>query len=203
MSAEQCMKAILERGEVKEKREKLDKMKETLRNGHKYLINMSTEVLKLEGELNAISLVDNKLLEQLTGDLNSIKSVPIVEDAFFENERIVFITKPLVAHCQDGTEVPIPAMKTSLNLVTSEVNGFCEKPDDDGVYGYWSERDPHPHFDGRNGHPCLGNAACSITEYITNQQYFLAVLQVLEFIQAVNEEDSAGSRYKRWIEKFN
>jgi len=200
MGVRETATALITKGELKEKTEALATNKETLENGMKYLIAKSLEVIKLEEELKTLAIVDDKLISILERDAESLLNHPIVTDVDFENEYIVLKTCAFDAFNTQGTAVPIEECKVKLNLLTADISVLPLLPGG-GARGHWSANDAHPHCNGKTGKPCLGEASCAIVEYITLQDYFSAVLMVLEFLQNVNEDDSAGSKFQNWIDK--
>lgn len=201
-SPQEVAKMILEGGEYAKKREELNSKKETLKNGKSYLIEMSNEVMILEKELEGATDLDEGLVETLKSELEKVNSISLVSDAHFDGRKIVAYTDWLVAETQNGNQLPIPPCKVSLDLETSEFLATV-KTAGTGASGYWTNDDPHPHINGNDGDPCIGTASCSITAMVAAKEYYAAFLMCIDFLQTVNENDSAGKRYHNWIDKHS
>lgn len=198
MSIQSTAKLLVSKGEVKEKMKQCEDAKETLEKGQKYLIAKSLEIIKLNAEIDALQIVDKGLEKKLEEDLEAIKTHPIVKHAEYVDESMEVLTDTFTAYTQGGIPITIKPMRITLGLLDSKVRGFNVNRDD-GFSGYWTQRDPHPHTAGDNGAPCLGEAACTITELITHQDYYAAMLMVLEFFQSINETDAAGKKFVNWM----
>lgn len=188
---------LITKGELKEKTDKLAENKETIVNGKKYIIAMANEIKKLEAEISALAVVDDALTKVLEDNAKLLLNSPLIESASYEDEHFVATTTAFNAYTQAGDEIIIKPLRLQLSLLSSEVR-INNLDRADGCRGYWTSHDPHPHVNGDDGTPCLGDASAPILEYVTNQEYYLAMMMVLEFVQNVNEDDSAGAKWENW-----
>ena len=197
MSAKKTAIAIISKGEVREKMKQIKDNEELLAKGQQYLISKAQEIIRLKAEVEGLSSADEALEKLLEEEIEALNGHPIVDKYYYENECMIVETTAFQAYLQSGESIDIAPMKISLNLLTSEVIGKSLVPGT-GKRGYWSNDDPAPHFNGTNGHPCLGEASCTITDLISSQNYYASMLMVLEFVQSVNETDPAGKTYVKW-----
>lgn len=197
MSAERAATAIISKGEVSEKKATLAELETMLKKGQHFLIAKSQECTKLRVEIDALSIADKDLEAKLEEVLVLLLKHPMVEKSYYEDEWLVVETGKFTAYTQNDDAVPCPAMRIKLNLLNCDIIGL-PLISGEGYYGYCSSaRQGHPHYLA-GGHPCLGDAACTITDLISDQEYHAAMLMLLEFTQNVNEEDSAGKYWYRW-----
>ena len=63
---------------------------------------------------------------------------------------------------------------------------------------YWTEYDPHPHVDGNSGCPCYGSAGSMLASTMSECELYASFIIVLNFLQQVNIEDSAGKYICNW-----
>ena len=63
---------------------------------------------------------------------------------------------------------------------------------------YWTENDPHPHVDGGSGCPCYGSAGSMLASTMSECELYASFIIVLNFLQQVNTEDSAGKFIYNW-----
>lgn len=87
-------------------------------------------------------------------------------------------------------------MRIEMTIATSEVRFFGDNP----RRSHWTESDPHPHVNGRNGSACLGNASASIAELSSQKEIYALFLVCLDFLQNANPEDAAGKYIVNWDE---
>lgn len=198
MSAKKAAIAIMSKGEVAEKKKVIEETRALLEKGMHYLISKSQEVNKLQVELDALSIADGALEKSLEEVLEDLMRHPYVSEAYFEDEWLCVKTTRLLAYTQGGIAVPIFKGVMKMNLLNAAIKGELLET----RFKIDSSSVPRlaPHFMNR-GNPCLGDASCTIADLISQQAYYPAMLMLLEFLQGVNENDSAGSSYVRFIDK--
>lgn len=194
MSVKKAAVAIMSKGELSEKQHIIDENEQLLEKGMHFLIAKSQEIAKLKVEIEALSTADDALEALLAEVLEDLGRHPYVEEAFFENEWLCVKTTKLIAYTQAGEGAPIPPGLVKLNLLNAAIRGEARNAKE-SLGGTPLKLAPHFLSGGR---PCLGEAACAIADLISEQQYYPAMLMVLEFLQAINEGDSAGGTYKQF-----
>lgn len=199
-TAKHVAEQLLRNGDYARKKEELEAKQTTLQNGKRFLIDMSHQVDILAGELKALETVDTSLEEKLIEELAKVQALPMVTEAQFEGTKIWAKTDWMVAYTQNDDPFPIPPAVVTLNLSNSDFRATALNRSE-GVRGIWTDHDVHPHIAGDSGSPCIGDASCSITAMIAEKEYYAAFLMCIDFMQAANEDDSAGSKWPRWRDK--
>lgn len=198
----EAVQIMLQTKELKTAKEELEGYKETIQNGKEYIIHLSNKIIKTQAEIDAFLVVDETMEATFTNQIEDIKALPNVLDVWIETEgtkvSLCLSVDELNCIASDGGEFFINPTTTRIELLTSRVRIKNTNGDDDGFRGHWTSYDPHPHVNGADGAPCLGNIDGSIVEYIAAKDYYSLSLLMLEWLQSANHEDSAGKYYTKF-----
>jgi hypothetical protein len=133
--------------------------------------------------------------ERLLKDLDNIVAHPKVKELFIRDGKFSIETTPIYAyHDVTGDRYYIGNMKIELDPEHTSVKFFGDNP----RKSYWTERDPHPHVNGRSGEACLGNISGTIAELCSQMEMYALVMVCIDFLESVNTSDPAGKNIMNW-----
>jgi hypothetical protein len=133
--------------------------------------------------------------ERLLKDLDNIVAHPKVKELFIRDGKFSIETNPIYAyHDVTGDRYYIGNMKIELDPEHTSVKFYGDNP----RKSYWTERDPHPHVNGRSGEACLGNISGTIAELCSQMEMYALVMVCIDFLESVNTSDPAGKNIMNW-----
>lgn len=139
----------------------------------------------------------NERVKTMLKDLDLVANMPKIIDLHVKGETIEVYTTQLVCHTNNSKMYKLGGFRIEININNSEVRffgldkEFCRQ-------GYWTSKDPHPHVDGSGGNACLGNVSGTVAELCAQYQIYPLVNILIDFLEAVNVEDTAGQRVTSW-----
>jgi hypothetical protein len=133
--------------------------------------------------------------ERLLKDLDNIVAHPKVKELFIRDGKFSIETNPIYAyHDVTGDRYYIGNMKIELDPEHTSVKFYGDNP----RKSYWTERDPHPHVNGRSGEACLGNISGTIAELCSQMEMYALTMVCIDFLESVNTSDPAGKNIMNW-----
>lgn len=133
-------------------------------------------------------------LKNLFGDLDIIAQHEKVVDIIIDQEYIIIKTIPLKIYADNGGIYQAGAFNISINMFTSQIK-FSS---DVGHAGFWTDHDPHPHVNARDGYGCLGNIDSTVAELCSQMQLYPLFLILIDYLETANTEDPAGKYVKHY-----
>lgn len=137
-----------------------------------------------------------KIAENLINDLNLIIENEKIKDIHFKDNKFTIFTNKLKIYSSHGKIYDGAEYTVTINMD----NSIIEIQSNNKRKSYWSTNDPHPHVNGRNGEPCLGNISSTIAELCSQYQLYAITLVCLDFLESANTEDVAGAYVVNWDE---
>ena len=136
--------------------------------------------------------------KDFTDDIKALLNHPKVEDVNASEDKIVTIrTSNIDIYDEDGNRYLGNEYDIYLDFKTMSVriNGLdedlCRK-------SCWTGHDPHPHVNGYDGNPCLGNAGSMLCQTMNELEIYASFIVVYNFLQQVNTSDIAGEYIENW-----
>ena len=140
---------------------------------------------------------DYNYADKIIAELVNLRGHPKIENVGFKDGLFIMNTYPLEIR-DDVREKVYQGGSFEVRIGMNDADVRIES--DLKRQGYWSGEDPHPHVNGADSTPCLGNVANSISELCgQNELYGLAMI-VLSFLESANIHDSAGMHVTQWDE---
>ena len=162
---------------------------------------------KLVENIRELAISEKKLLllkqgevdytQKAEKELEALAHMHGVERTEVEGDTLMIYTEKLRCYDSKGNAYQLGRFRIELGLGNSHVRffgldkEFCRR-------SYWTEADPHPHVNGENGNPCIGNLAETIA--VLTGQYELAALTSLlvNWLESCNVDDVAGKNIAHW-----
>ena len=138
----------------------------------------------------------DKVSDKIVKDLDSIIKLSKVEDLVIENQKFIVKTKPLYMY-DDIDDRIFYAGRYTIKFHPTNTNIVIQG--DNPRFGFWTRHDPHPHVGG-NGNACFGNVENTIAELVAQSEIYALVTVLIDYLESVNINDSAGSYVKYWDE---
>jgi hypothetical protein len=148
-------------------------------------------------QLDALKNGEVDYTKKAVAEIDAIGKLHGVERFEVDGDLMKIYTTKLLCYDGRGNAYQLGRFRIELKLGTSDVRFFGLDPEY-CRHAFWSGADPHPHVDGSNGRPCIGNLAETVA--ILTAQYELAALTSLlvNWLEACNTSDSAGARVTAW-----
>ena len=190
---EMVTKEVSKKFEEKRKRISLD-IRDTESAIKSYTQSLIQEYKNLEINqklLDGISGDDREESKSIIKELLSIMEIPYIRMVTIKDGYFIFSTHYLPIYDNEtiweGNEYLVKINLNDGHVRISSLNGV-------GFKGHWSQSDPHPHVDGRNGYPCLGSIGGVVPKLIGKLEFNPLTIIMLEYLKSVNRDDSAGSK---------
>lgn len=177
-----------------------DELNYELRNRKSYLNRLNDVNLKIRNYYNQIEglkLGEKNGVEKIVNELSLILNHPTVLDIKIENNQISVYTDYIDIYDEEGRRFKGNAYRIIFDANYSAPRIFGTDPKYCRT-SCWSAHDPHPHVSGNSGDPCYGNSGSMIASAISDMEYYVAYTIVLNFLQQVNTDDSAGEKVRNW-----
>lgn len=174
---------------------KANRMEEEIREYTRMIkANYETRI-RLLNQIESAQAKLNSVGEKLIKDLDNIIAHPKVKELFIRDGKFIVHTNPLYAyHDKSGDRYYIGNMRIEMNPQNTDVKFFGDNP----RKSHWTQSDPHPHVNGRNGQACLGNVAPMIAELSAQMELYALTLVGIDFLESVNTSDPAGKNIVNW-----
>ena len=159
------------------------------------LANRYNIIMTLHNNANISALVNNLMVE-----IENIKKHKLTDSFSIDIKRRTFVinTAPLyITETNNNKRYYLGRMIIEMPIDASN-NQIRFKNIDNCRNNMWGHC-AHPHVNGE-GHGCLGTAEPQIVEYGSNRMYYPLYITLLNYLQSVNIEDSAGAYIVRWDE---
>jgi hypothetical protein len=181
--------------------EEIDRAKRDITSIEQSIISYKNEignlVRRLDQRRNIVGAETNfvaQRVKKITDDLDIIAQLDKVHDVIVRNSKILIKTKPIYIYDEKGNRYYGGNYTIELVPEHSVVKFFGDNP----RRSHWSQRDPHPHVNGQNGEPCLGNLAPTIAELSAQYELYALTICAIDFLESVNTADVAGRRVENW-----
>lgn len=153
--------------------------------------------MKYQNELDKFNEFDGKIATKFISDLDLIQQLDKVQDVRVENGVIHMFTSDLIIHDQNGNRYFGGKYRVEFDPSSTNVK-FYGGEGNEGRHGYWTHNDPHPHVNGQSGNACLGNVDSTIAELSAQYEIYALANILIDFLESVNTDDSAGRKVTRW-----
>lgn len=144
----------------------------------------------IETEQNAL----NNLSTSFVNDLNIILTLDKVKDVLIIDNCFNILTVPLQITTDKEAVYHGGMYQISIDPSNSTIKFF----NNETQQGYWTDHDPHPHVNGDNGEPCLGNIDATVIELCSQMQLYALTTILIDYLESANTGDVAGSKVKNW-----
>lgn len=136
-----------------------------------------------------------------TSDIDAILSHPTVNHMSVDTEdgnKNVFIhTDYIDIYDEKGNRFKGNKYKVKFNFDNMSVK-FYGEDEEYNRESCWGDNCPHPHVDGDNGNPCLGDAGSMLAMTMNEYELYASYIIALNFLQQVNVHDGAGQYIYNW-----
>ena len=192
---------VKERSNKSERERQLIKAKQDMENARQQVRNLVLSIKVQEDMLNrngdSIVELQNMLNKELAvmSSNKKVKKVDIDEDG-----NIIVFTDTIYSNVIGKDKVVRRYRFGEYKIVISANNGdikFYNQNKSDRHNSVWSDKDNHPHVD-QDGRGCLGNASSLIMDCVDRYQWGVLVDVLINYLESVNVDDSAGKNYYRW-----
>lgn len=157
-----------------------------------YSESIAQKMRYIETEKTNLNNVEGSLIK----DLDLIIQNEKIKDLHIKDNIFIIHTNPLYIYADNGKKYYGGEYRVELNPENTDVRFFGGTP----RRSYWTERDPHPHVNGSDGHACLGNVSSTIAELCAQMQIYALVMICVDFLESANTEDAAGRKVVNWDE---
>lgn len=148
----------------------------------------------------AHSNIDENIKQQrskrIFDDLELIDKEEKVENILIEDNNIKIITKPLTIYASNGKKYYGGNYTITFGIRNSNIIITSNNK----RQSWWTEFDPHPHVNGRDGRACFGNLESTIIELLAQKEYYALILSLIDFLETANVRDPAGEMVRNWDE---
>ncbi len=129
-------------------------------------------------------------------DLDNIITHPKITDLKIKNGKYIIQTVPLRIYADNGRIYQAGAFEIIIDVerVSIRFNSNLRKK------GYFSNSDPHPHVNGEDGNPCLGNLSTTVAELCSQNEIYALTIMLIDYLETANTSDAAGEKVTRWDE---
>lgn len=172
---------------VREAEQRIEHFQKELRNNHTRLIQNMKKVEMGEG----LAVEAGK---KVVHELDLIANHPKVEDVVVKESKIFVETTDIYMYDKHDRRYYAGKYKIELKPETSQIKFEGSNP----RRSYWTAHDPHPHVNGNSRNPCLGSLASTVAELSAQNELYALTLSAIDFLEAVNIDDSAGKYVKYW-----
>lgn len=139
----------------------------------------------------------HNLIDKSIKDLDQIIKLEKVSDIQIIDNKFHIFTNDIYIYNSKGKRYYGGKYKIVFDIFTSDVRFFNLN---NSRKGFWTAHDPHPHVNGEDGSPCLGNVTETIVELSSQAELYALVITFINFLESVNLEDPAGANIIRWDE---
>lgn len=139
----------------------------------------------------------NSVDKDYSSEINNLLEHRYVEKVEIDRRSLIVFTDYIDIYDNQGNKFKGNKYKININFEESYVTIFGLDSDYNRE-SYWSESDPHPHVNGDNGEPCLGDAGSMLSMTINDGEIYASFIVVLNFLQQVNLDDVAGKNIGNW-----
>lgn len=179
--------------DIADRQHRIDGYRRTMKEAYDNIALDNRKILQIESQSK-----DNG--EKFAEQLDLIAEYPGVTKIEIEGKKIKISVKDVYAYAKvsgDTRRYYIGDMRMEVNMKDSDVRFHnMNNP----RKGYWTEKDAHPHVDGSNGYPCLGNVSATIAELVSSKEVYALFLTLLDYLQNANTDDVAGRTVTSWDE---
>lgn len=193
-----------ERGNKQERERQLIKAKQDMENARKLIRSAVLNIKMQEDMLNTNGDSIAKLQDMLNKELAVMRSNKNIKKIDInDNGDILIYTNTIYSNVK-GRDNVIRRYRFGEYLVqvgasTGTVK-FTNMNKEDMRKSYWNSgrsEAPHPHI-SENGNACLGNASTLIMDCVDRYQWGVLADVLINYLESVNIEDSAGKHYWKW-----
>ena len=186
--------------EIRELRDEVERCDRQIKNGLEHIMNYSKK--KREYNTNLVVFMKMETEEKdFTSDIDAILSHPTVidMDVDFDNGRknVYIYTDYIDIYDEKGNRFKGNKYKIKFDFNDMRIK-FFGKDEFYNRESCWGENCPHPHVDGDNGNPCLGDAGSMLAMTMNEYELYASYIIALNFLQQVNVHDGAGEYIYNW-----
>lgn len=152
--------------------------------------NAMTSRIRLAA-LGADDAIEKKIISELDVIAGNPKFKRIVVEA---DGRLTITTAPIQTYASNGDKFQLGEITMKINMQNTDIRFSSPLTH----RSYWSDRDPHPHVNGRDGSACLGNVGPTIAELCSKNEIYALALVLVDFLENANLDDPAGRHVYNW-----
>lgn len=170
--------------------QRIESIKRDLKRDYDRVKQLSRQILNAE---NSIAGAGDAIVAQV----DNIVALEKVTDLHIKNGIVEMFLSDMYFYDTNGKRYYLGNMKVSIDIHNTNVKFFNltnPRP------SFWSNRDAHPHVNGSSGAACLGSVASTIAELCSGGEIYALALICIDFLEAANLDDSAGSYASNWDE---
>jgi hypothetical protein len=181
---------------AKEARDSVDSYRHTIEDKKRQLATTIQNLQRAMKESEVANSGMKEIAEKYLKDFDLLVAHEKIEDVRFIDGKIEVFTVPLFMYDEDGLRFKLGKCRFVINMENADVKFYSANP----RRSYWSHHDPHPHVSGNDNHACLGNVSSTIAELVAYSEVYALALTCIDFLEAVNRDDSAGKYVTNWDE---
>lgn len=186
--------------EIRDLEEKLSNCERQIKNGIEHVQQYSSRKREHTRKLTVLQK-ESKDERDFTSDIDAILSHPTVKHMKVNmedgNREIYIYTDYIDIYDEKGNRFKGNKYKVKFNFNNMSVKFFGEDENYNRT-SCWGENCPHPHVDGDNGNPCLGDAGSMLAMSMNEYELYASYIIALNFLQQVNVNDGAGEHIYNW-----
>lgn len=180
--------------EIEKKTASLDRIYADIKRNREELRRNIQFANRFEKELEILiernKKTDNKLVDQVM----QIARLDKVDDIELYDHYFVVKVLNIHAETEEGNKHYIGDFEIVINYGDSDIAIINTN---NQRRGFWSNNDNHPHV-AHSGEACFGNLEETVAELCAQQEFYALVVSLIDFLETVNEDDSAGKYITSW-----
>ena len=182
--------------DIKRKEERISEYNERLNTYLDYVKNYYKEIRKTRNEISTLKSITKEVCD-FTTDLTSLIEHKMVENIRVSGKTLLIDTDYIDISDNRGNKFRGNKYRLEFDyenmkcLIYGQDSDYCKR-------GYWTDEDPHPHVDGDSGRACWGDAGSMLSMNMNEYEIYASFIVVLNFLQQVNVDDSAGAYIRNW-----
>lgn len=185
------------------RRDELERKKNDMESYRKEIRKLCTQIqieeevlMANEGALNNLEETLNKELQVMIAN-KKINDVEIDDNGFIiVNTETIFSN--VLGRDKVARRYRFGEYKINIDVSNGSVK-FYNKNKSDLRYSAWGSKCHHPHV-SENGQACLGSASSLIMDCVDRYQWGILADVLVNYLESVNVEDTAGKNFYNWDE---
>lgn len=174
-----------------------------IRNRNICLTNVKTLTQKLEGtnkQIDTLKNRDKSWYQKIADNINMIETIKKVGNVTLTDQNVLHVkTKELyITEPVTGKRFYLGSMLIKINLASTDPNTIKTENINNCRNGY-TDACQHPHIFG-NEDACWGNTTDILLEYLQQHNYYLVIINIIQFLETCNIFDAAGRYVSAWDE---
>ena len=151
--------------------------------------------IQREKRLEQLLKSSNDTTSHIIEQLEMLRTVPLVLDVHIKGEYVhIFTDNIYIYEPESEDRFHAGKYEIKIRMSDSDIKFFNYE---NRRRSYWGRKCHHPHV-SESGNPCLGNISTTLAELCSTKDVYSLAIVAINFLEAVNIEDSAGKYIRNW-----